>query len=178
MLTSDNLVSSRQSEEKEDEGIVADRRSLEDRLSKRDQRSARMSNTSGQGSETSGQIGEGYHGDGYLGDGYQGDGFQAGGYQANDYDNFQRGDNSQLTHPRIVDLIQQEQDEDELSYDENFIRESMDKASEGTRENEEQDGNEDTEGIDMDNGDKHDENQEMSTDEENEGNMLTRFVFV
>lgn len=178
MLTSDNLVSSRQSEEKEDEGIVADRRSLEDRLSKRDQRSARMSNTSGQGSETSGQIGEGYHGDGYQGDGYQGDGFQAGGYQANDYDNFQRGDNSQLTHPRIVDLIQQEQDEDELSYDENFIRESMDKASVGTRENEEQDGNEDTEGIDMDNGDKHDENQEMSTDEENEGNMLTRFVFV
>lgn len=177
MITSDNLVRSRQSEEKEDEGIVADRRSLEDRLSKRDHRSARMSNTSGQGSETSGQIGEGYHGEGYQGDGYQDDGFQAGGYQANEYDNFQRGDNSQLPHPRIVDLRQQDQDEDELSYDENFIRESMEKSSVGTRENDEQDQNEDTEGMDMDTsdkgGDKRYDNQEMSTDEENEGGMLT-----
>jgi hypothetical protein len=53
-----------------------------------------------------------------------------------------------LPHPRIVDLRQQDQDEDELSY-ENFIRESMEKSSVGTRENDEQDQNEDYRSLDL-----------------------------
>ncbi|VDI03094.1 Hypothetical predicted protein, partial [Mytilus galloprovincialis] len=144
---------SRESEEKnEDEGIVADGRSLDDKLSKKDRRSARMSGTSGQGSD---QSGEGYYG----------------------YDNSQNGYVQVVPHPRIVDLRQQDNDEDQLSLDENFIKESMDRASSGTRENEEQNRNEDTEGegMDTDNGEEYDENQEMySEDEERNGDRDSR----
>ncbi|XP_063418318.1 uncharacterized protein LOC134701111 isoform X2 [Mytilus trossulus] len=144
---------SRESEEKnEDEGIVADGRSLDEKLSKKDRRSARMSGTSGQGSD---QSGEGSYG----------------------YDNSQNGYVQVVPHPRIVDLRQQENDEDQLSLDENFIKESMDRASNGTRENEEQSRNEDTEGegMDTDNGEEYDENQEMySEDEDRNGDHDSR----
>ncbi|XP_063406174.1 uncharacterized protein LOC134690130 [Mytilus trossulus] len=144
---------SRESEEKnEDEGIVADGRSLDDKLSKKDHRSARMSGTSGQGSD---QSGEGSYG----------------------YDNSQNGYVQVVPHPRIVDLRQQENDEDQLSFDENFIKESMDRASNGTRENEEQCRNEDTEGegMDTDNGEEYDANQEMySEDEDKNGDNDSR----
>lgn len=144
-------LGSRESDDKyDDEGIVADGKSLDDKLSRNYHRSARMSGTSGQGSEQSG------------------DGFQGDCYQGYEHEQFQKG-GSRISH--TLDLRPHENDEDQFSYDENEMAERMGRTSVGLTDNGDQDEDQDveqSEGMDTDAGEGNEQYQDFTSSEDNQ----------